>query len=101
MEPVQTLTADKAKPKVPQTPESASAKKAKLSYKDQRELDTLPQRIEGLEAEVETLHATMADPAFYQQDGTEIAKTKEQLESVEQALAEAYERWEVLEEMRG
>ncbi len=76
-------------------------KRNKLSYKDQRELDALPQRIEELETEVETLHGTMADPAFYQQDGGEIAKTKERLDSVEQALAEAYGRWEALEEMRG
>lgn len=76
-------------------------KRSKLSYKDQRELDALPQRIEELEAEVETLHGAMADPAFYQQDGAAIAETRERLEGVEAELAEAYERWEALEEMRG
>ncbi len=78
-----------------------AAKGNKLSYKDQRELDALPKRIEELEAEVEALHATMADPAFYQQDGPAIAKPRDRLEVVEQELAQAYVRWEVLEEMRG
>jgi ATP-binding cassette subfamily F protein uup len=88
----------KARPQPVMEPEK---KKAKLSYKDQRELDALPQRIEELEAEIETLHAAMAAPAFYQQEGEAIAATKERLQSVEQALSEAYERWESLEEMRG
>jgi len=92
---------EKSKAKPQSKSEPAPAKKAKLSYKDQRELDALPQRIEELEGEVESLHGQMADPAFYQQEGEVIAATKEKLESVEQALAEAYERWETLEELRG
>jgi len=94
-------TVEKPKAKLQSKSEPAPEKKAKLSYKDQRELDTLPQRIEELEGEVESLHGLMADPAFYQQEREAIAATKEKLESVEQALAVAYERWEALEEMRG
>src|SRR5690554_6834941 len=53
----------------PAAREAAARRKThKLSYKDQRELDALPQTIEALEAEQEALHAQMADPAFYQQD---------------------------------
>ncbi|MFO7592769.1 MAG: ATP-binding cassette domain-containing protein [Pseudomonadota bacterium] len=75
-------------------------RQAKLSYKDQRELDALPKRIEELETEVETLHGEMAVPGFYQQDGAVIAEAKEKLERLEQALAVAFERWEELEAMR-
>jgi ATP-binding cassette subfamily F protein uup len=69
----------------------------KLSYKDKRELEQLPQRIEGLEAEQEALHKRMADPALYQGDGREVATTKARLEAIETELAACYERWEALE----
>jgi len=69
----------------------------KLSYKDQRELDMLPQRIEALEAELEAIHATMADPDFYKKGGDEIAGAQHRLEQIEAELAQAYERWEALE----
>ena len=42
------------------------AQEKKLSYSDQRDLDTLPVKIEQLETEVERLHAEMAEPAFFQ-----------------------------------
>lgn len=83
------------------TPAPESRKKqikvAKLSYKDQRELDQLPQRIEQLETDIEALHQQMADPAFYRQDGAQISEHKEQLVSLEAELKQAYARWEILE----
>ena len=69
----------------------------KLSYKDQRELEQLPARIETLEAAIEDLHARMADPAFYQLPGEEIAAARDRLQETESALQEAYRRWEALE----
>ncbi len=68
-----------------------------LSYKEKRELETLPQRIETLEAEQEALFEVMADPAFYQRSGEEIAAAKKRLDSVAQELEEAFQRWEALE----
>ena len=41
---------------------------AKLSFKDQHALDTLPGEIEALEAEIATLEARLADPALFAQD---------------------------------
>jgi len=70
----------------------------KLSYKDQRELELLPKRIEELEAELEAIQAKMADPAFYQDGGDEIAVTTQRMETVELELAGAYERWQELED---
>ena len=69
----------------------------KLSYKEERELETLPERIEALEAEQTELHAGMADPAFYQKDGAVIARAKERLETIEEELLHAYARWEALD----
>ncbi len=72
----------------------------KLSYKEQRELDELPQRIEALETEQGELHVRLADPSFYQQEGGRIAEATSQFESIEAQLAEAYGRWESLESLR-
>ena len=69
----------------------------KLSYKDKRELEQLPQRIEALETEQEALHQRMAAPELYQGDGREVAKAKARLEAIETELTACYERWEALE----
>ncbi|HHC25646.1 MAG TPA: ATP-binding cassette domain-containing protein, partial [Desulfobacterales bacterium] len=53
----------------------------KMSYKGQRELEALPQRIEEMEEEQQQLYQTMADPTFYQQGGGEIAKAKDRLKA--------------------
>ena len=89
--------AQKNTPAAPREEKKPAAKSNKLSYKDQRELDALPKRIEALEAEVAALHAAMGDPAFYQQEAAVITEARERLEAVEQELAEAYGRWEALE----
>ncbi|HEX9802663.1 MAG TPA: ATP-binding cassette domain-containing protein, partial [Gammaproteobacteria bacterium] len=90
----------KLAPAVQNEESKPAARRSKLSYKDQRELESLPKRIEELEAEVEALHATMGDPAFYQQEAAAIANSRERLEAVEQELAKAYVRWEELEELK-
>lgn len=69
----------------------------KLSYKDQREYDSLPGLIEQLETELEALGALVADPAFYQQDQAKIDKTLAKIQYKESELEQAFERWEVLE----
>jgi ATP-binding cassette subfamily F protein uup len=69
----------------------------KLTYKEQRELEALPQRIEALEAEQEALHRAITDPAFYRQDSDNIVQANAQLVALEQALGDAYARWETLE----
>lgn len=69
----------------------------KLGYKEQRELASLPGRIEELEAQREALHARMQDPAFYKQGNDEIIAARARLDEVQQGLEQAYARWEVLE----
>jgi ATP-binding cassette subfamily F protein uup len=69
----------------------------KLSYRDQRELESLPPLIEKLEAEQVQLHERLAEPAFYQQPSPEISKVTSRLEELQQQLQAAYSRWEALE----
>lgn len=89
----------KVEKSVPVSKATAEPKPAqkKLSYKDQRELEMLPKRIEELEAELEAVQAKMADPSLYQGGGDEIATAKQRMEEIELELAEAYGRWELLE----
>jgi ATP-binding cassette subfamily F protein uup len=78
----------------------------KLTYKEQRaleeqkkELAELPKRIETLEAEQHQLAAAMALPTFYQQDSAKIAQASNRLKELENELAQAYQRWEELEQL--
>jgi ATP-binding cassette subfamily F protein uup len=71
--------------------------KAKMGYKEQRELETLPQRIEALEKEQQALHQAMSAADFYQRDKAAIAAAQDRLAALEDELAAAYERWEMLE----
>ena len=78
-------------------PPSTSARPRKLTYKEQRELETLPARIEALETEQGRLYHDMADPTLYQQGGDEVVKATARLAELERELANAYARWEELE----
>ncbi|WP_130471635.1 ATP-binding cassette domain-containing protein [Candidatus Magnetaquicoccus inordinatus] len=74
-------------------------RKRRLSFKEQQELAALPGRIEELESEQQQLHQQVADPAFYRRGSEEILATTSRLSSLDNALAEAYERWQVLEQL--
>ncbi len=76
-----------------------SQKPRKLSYKEKRELEGLPESIEQLESEIAAIHEKMADPEFYQQGGEAIANVQEQLNQLNQQLEQAYQRWESLEQI--
>ncbi|MGO9917590.1 MAG: ABC transporter ATP-binding protein, partial [Isosphaeraceae bacterium] len=73
----------------------------KLSFKERKELESLPGRIELLENAVQELHAAMADPSFYRKDRDEIAGARNRLEDLEREMASAYARWHALEELAG
>jgi ABC transport system ATP-binding/permease protein len=68
----------------------------KPTFKEKRELDALPNLIDQLEREHETINLQMADPAFYRKSGF-ITETKKRIESIRQELAAHYKRWEELE----
>lgn len=69
----------------------------KLSYKEQRELELLPQQIQKLEAEQENLYARLADISFYQKDPKEVAQAQTRADEISEELLKLYERWEYLE----
>ena len=75
---------------------AAAAPRAKLSYKEQRELDGLPARIEALEAEQKALQAQLADPATYARDAQSVPALHARHEALEAELLQALERWEAL-----
>ena len=77
--------------------ESQRIASRKLSYKEQRELNALPGKIERLEAEQSRLHSSVSDPGFYQQPGEAIAATLARLQTVTVELETCYIRWETLE----
>ncbi len=74
-----------------------SPAKKKLSYKEQRELDAMPQTIDMLESKQHELQQHIAQPEFYRQDKTAIAETLAAIDGVNERLAAAYARWEQLE----
>ena len=79
---------------------STSTKKTKkLSYKDQRELDALPEKIEQLETDLAVLQETVNSPDFFKQNNESTAKTLAELEEVETELSHCYTRWDELESM--
>jgi len=71
--------------------------KRKLSYKDARELEQLPARIEQLEAEMAKHAEAMNNPSFYQQDNAAIQRANDALAKVQAELEMAYARWTELE----
>jgi ABC transport system ATP-binding/permease protein len=82
-------------PKTASAAPAAAAKKTKLSYKDQRELDGLPARIETLEAEQKSLTEQLAGTEIYA-DAKKLAAAQSRLAQIDEELMAALERWEEL-----
>ncbi|MRR08976.1 ATP-binding cassette domain-containing protein [bacterium] len=92
------LEAATAKPKTP-APAAAKPKttaNTKLSWKEQRELEALPERIAALEAEQAGLTARLEDPATYA-DAAEAQRVSTRLAAIDEELLGLLERWEALE----
>ena len=79
--------------------EKPTDSRRRLSYKDRRELEALPGKIEALEAQQVELHARMRDGDFYRQPGAKITAALERLEAVKSELEECYARWQTLESL--
>ncbi len=88
------------KPKVDKEKLYREARKAgqprKLSFKESKELESLPALIESLEGELAVLHTQLADPAFYR-NPAQVILVKKRLTELEAQHAQAYARWERLE----
>jgi ABC transport system ATP-binding/permease protein len=70
--------------------------KAKLSYKEQRELDALPARIEALEAEQAQIAERLASADLYVKEPQAVAGLQQRHAQIEDELMQALERWELL-----
>ncbi len=77
-------------------PAAPAPKKPKLSYKEQRELEGLPARIEALEVEQKQLGEQLSGTAIYSGDAQVLAQTQARFAQIETELLEALERWEAL-----
>ena len=75
-------------------------KATKLSYKDQRELDSLPAEIERIEADIARLQAAIAAPDFYTQDAELVQQELHKLSETEKLLEQRIERWAELESLQ-
>lgn len=71
----------------------------KLNYSEKTELENLPQQIELMEADLENLQKTLADPDFYKQENQAIVQVNEKLTALQADLDMAYKRWEELENL--
>jgi len=71
----------------------------KLSYKDQRELDNLPQQIESLEKQISKISQQICEPDFYRGERQQIQETEGLLKELQQQLDHCYQRWEKLENL--
>ena len=85
----------------PATVATAAAKKTtqrtNTTGPEQKELRTLPGKIEKLETKIETLHLKISAVDYYQQDATVISSEQQQLQRLETELQGLYGRWEELE----
>lgn len=75
-------------------------KKVKLSYKEQRELEALPTQMEQLEAEIESLQQEVNRADFFSQTPAYTQAQLQKLAEAEMALEQAFERWEILENIK-
>ncbi|MCA3243421.1 MAG: ATP-binding cassette domain-containing protein [Rubrivivax sp.] len=73
-----------------------AAPRSKLSFKEQRELDGLPGRIEALEAEQKALQERLASNDLYTREPQAVPALQARHEAIEAELMQALERWEAL-----
>jgi len=82
-------------------PDRPGRNNGKLSYKERRELESLPARIEALETEQSELQHKVAQADFYRQPGAIITSAIERLDALGNQLEECYARWQSLESQLG
>jgi ABC transport system ATP-binding/permease protein len=79
-------------------PEKRLREKSKLSFKETRELEELPQQIHVFEVQKNELLSVLNSPEFYKKNNAaQVQAVNGQLEALEAKLADAYRRWDELE----
>jgi len=67
----------------------------KLSFKEKKELESMPQLIERLESEQSDIFEKMIDPEFYKKDTNKMKRTKDRSEEIKEVIKNAYELVEI------
>lgn len=93
---IQTESAPKTADTEPVKEKPKANRTVKLSYKEQRELDALPDEIAALEAEQAEINAQLSDPEIFK-DYEKAGALQSRAEEIEMLLLEKLERWELLE----
>ncbi|MCA3188059.1 MAG: ATP-binding cassette domain-containing protein [Cupriavidus sp.] len=99
----EALQSARTEPKAAEAPKASTRearganRTVKLSYKEQRELDALPERMSNLEAEQKTIAAQLEDGSLYATDPARAAELATRHDDIEMELLGALERWELLE----
>jgi len=73
--------------------------KKKLSFKESRELEALPEQVDELESLIGSLQEQVNDASFFSQDSDKTKKILNQLEESESKLEIAFARWQELDEL--
>jgi ATP-binding cassette subfamily F protein uup len=76
-----------------------SEKKKKLSFKEQKELETLPDLIAQLEEQQQSINEQVSQAEFYQQTSAQTKAVLDRLTTIETQLEQAYQRWDELESL--
>lgn len=87
----------KAEPVIQRNKKSSSPKTKKLSYIEQREFDAMPDKIQVLESEIETLETEAGKPDFYTANSERAQSVLNQLTTAQKELEVCYDRWAELE----
>lgn len=95
-EKIQTASAPKASDAEPAKEKPKAKRTVKLSYKEQRELDALPDEIAALETEQAEINTRLSDPEIFK-DYEKAGALQSRAEEIEMLLLEKLERWEWLE----
>jgi len=77
-----------------------SARAAKLTWKEERELEGIDQTILQAESKLAELEAILSDPVFYKERASEAQSVQVECENQREKIASLYERWEALEQKR-
>lgn len=78
----------------------STLKPKKLGFNQQRELDTLPGKIESLESKLAELQSRIADPQFYEQAHDKVKTVLEQFDTVQREIELALQRWTKLADLQ-
>ncbi len=76
----------------------SSIKKPALDVKEKKELAGLPNKVEKLEKQQQELFTQMTEPGFYDQAANKISEVTDKQNKIEQEIAQAYARWDALED---